>query len=82
MKKSWRLKELKNKLKVKSSQVKILEKEKVDCNGRIDYEISLKIQNIETDVYQIRKQIDFIKKGKSSYLGDAFEDNNINEYTK
>tara|TARA_R110000787_G_scaffold44415_9_gene109038 strand:+ start:4087 stop:4329 length:243 start_codon:yes stop_codon:yes gene_type:complete len=79
MKGASKLKHVLSKIKSKNRLVKILESEKVNDEGRIDFDISVQIQRIESDIYQLKKQVVFLKKGKS-HLGISFPNTNLNDY--
>ena len=79
MKKAYKLREILSRIRVKKKRIKALDIEKINENGKIDFDISIEIQRIESDIYQLRRQVAFLKKGES-HLGTPFTDTNINEY--
>lgn len=80
MKRSSKLKELRGKLKSKKKELNDFEQRKIDKDGKLDFEVALELQRINTDIHYISKQIGFLKKGKG-HLGTSFYDTNLNDYT-
>jgi hypothetical protein len=81
MKRSKKLKELKDKLNVYNKNLSNLDSKKFNEKGIVDFDIVIEMQKIETDIYYVRKQIGFIKKGQC-FLGSSFEEINVNQYIK
>lgn len=79
MKKARKLKELKSKLKDYNKTLEAYEKRKYHEDGKLNFEILVEMQKVQTDICQIEKQINFVNQGKH-HLGDEIGTRSINEY--
>ena len=79
MKKSKKLKELKRKLKDYNNSLNDLDRRKIGHNGKLDFQVVLEMQRLQTDIAIVEKQINFVNQGKH-YLGEKIGSKNANKY--
>lgn len=79
MKKAKKQKELESKLRNFNKKLEALDNKKIDENGRLDFDIAMEMQKVQTDIAIIEKQLKFVHQGKH-YLGNEIGSKNANKY--
>ena len=79
MKKAKKQRELESKLKGYNKKLDALEEKKIGEDGKLDFDVVMEMQKIQTEISLTEKQIKFVRQGKH-YLGKELGSKNVNKY--
>ena len=79
MGKAKKQREIESKLTDYNKRLEALDNRKIGEDGRLDFDVVMKMQNLQTDISILEKQLKFVQQGKH-YLGQEIGSKNVNKY--